>query len=124
MRIAIPCDGEDMESEVSLHFGRAKYCAFITVEDGKMKEMKIIPLPSEGHEYGDLPSFVKRNGADIVMAYGMGERAQMLSNEMGINVITGVKGTVKEVAEMLISGTLAIDEEWKKHGDFGKHEHE
>ena len=124
MKVAIPCDGDEMESEVSMHFGRARYCAFITIENGEIKKQEVLPLPSEGHEYGDLPSFVKKNGADMIIAYGMGERAQMLFNEMGINVITGVRGKIKELVKMLIEGNLISDEKWKEHGDFGQHEHE
>ena len=124
MRIAIPSeDGNGLESNVSMHFGRCKYYTFIDIEDGKIKGTEVVKVPFEEHGYGDLPNFVKKNGANLVIAYGMGARAIDYFNELGIDVITGVSGKIKDVIKKFLEGTLSIDERWKERGDFGLHEH-
>jgi len=124
MKIAIPSEsGEGMESMISMHFGKCKYYTFIEIEDDEIKNVEVVKVPFEEHGYGDLPEFVKKHGADLVIAYGMGRRAMDYFNKLGIDVITGVKGKIKDVVEKFLEGNLFIDLDWKKHGDFEKHEH-
>jgi len=106
-----------------MHFGRCKYYTFIDIEGKEIKNVEVIKVPYEEHGYGDLPNFVKEHGGKIVMAYGIGQRAIEFFNELGIDVITGVKGKIKDVIYNFINGTIEIDEKWKEHGDFGQHEH-
>ena len=124
MRIAIPSENEKgLESDVSMHFGRCRYYTFIDIENGKVKGIEVVKVPFEEHGYGDLPNFVKKHGANLVIAYGMGARAMDYFNQLGIDVITGVRGKIKDVVEKFINGMLSIDENWREHGDFGEHEH-
>ena len=124
MRIAIPsADDKGLESEVSQHFGRSRYYTFVDVEDGEIKGVEVIALDTEGHGPGDLPNFVKQHGGDMVVAYGMGNRAVDFFNQMGIQVITGAYGRISDVIQALLSSNLLVDENWKEHGDFGEHNH-
>ncbi len=124
MRIAIPsADDRGLESEVSQHFGRSRYYTFVDVEDGEIKGVEVIELNTEGHGPRDLPKFVKQHGGDMVVAYGMGNRAVDFFNQMGIQVITGAYGKISDVIQALLSRNLLVDENWKEHGDFGEHNH-
>ena len=124
MRIAIPSvDDRGLESEVSEHFGRARFYTFIDVEDGEIKNVKVIDLNTEGHGPGDLPNFVKENGGEVVVAYGMGSRAVDFFNQLGIKAITGAYGRIFDVIQALLDGNLLVDDNWKEHGEFGKEEH-
>jgi len=41
MRIAIPCINDDgLNSEISMHFGRSPYYAFIDIEDNEIKKYR------------------------------------------------------------------------------------
>ncbi|MCD6474049.1 MAG: NifB/NifX family molybdenum-iron cluster-binding protein [Thermoplasmata archaeon] len=124
MKIAIPSEDEKgLESEISMHFGRCRYYTFIEIEDGELKNVEVVKVSFEEHGYGELPEFIKKHGANLVIAYGMGERAIDYFNNLGIDVITGVKGKIKEVVEKFVEGKLFIDANWKNSGEFGKHEH-
>lgn len=123
MRIAIPStDDKGLESEVSQHFGRTGFYTFVDLENGKITGVEVLPVPFEEHGPGDLPNFVREHGGEMVVAYGMGQRAIDFFNNMDIKVITGAYGKISEVVNALMEQKLVLDENWKEHGDFG-HEH-
>ena len=123
MRIAVPCsDNNGLESRISMHFGRSPYYAFVDVEGDKIKNFEIVTVPFEEHEPGDLPNFVKERGGDIVIAYGMGRRAIDFFNQLGIDIITGASGTVKEVVDAFLKNRLDTDKDWKSKEEFDHHE--
>lgn len=122
MRIAIPCaNNNGLNSEISIHFGKSPYYAFIDIEDNKIKNIEIVPVPFTEHRPGDLPNFVKQNRGEIVIAYGMGGRAIDFFNRLGIKVITGVKGKVGEIIDDFLENKLQIDANWKSKEEFGQH---
>ena len=71
---------------------------------------------------GDLPNFVKENGGDVVISYGMGGRAVDFFNQLGIDVVIGASGTVREAVDAFLKGKLEVDEDWKSKEEFGHHE--
>jgi len=123
MRIAIPCNNnEGLESEISMHFGRSPYYAFVDINNNEIKNIEVIPVPFADHGPGDLPNFVKQNKGDVVIAYGMGGRAVDFFKQLGIKVITGAQGSVKEVLDAFLKDRLNIDKDWKNKEEFGHHE--
>ncbi len=121
MKIAIPStDDKGFESRVEEHFGRARYYTIIDIES---MEAKAVPVPFQEHGPGDIPGFIKEQGADTVIAYGMGGRAVQFFDEMGIKVVTGAQGKIGDVVQAYVEARLAVDENWKERGDFGEHNH-
>ena len=115
MRIAIPAeDNRGLESNVSRHFGRARYFVFVDVEDNKIKNAEVVEVPFEEHGPGDLPNFTKEHGGEVVLAYGMGRRAIDYFNSLGIEVVTGAYGKIKDVVEAFINQVLEVDPYWKE----------
>ena len=115
MRIAVPAeDDRGLESSVSGHFGRAKYFVFIDIEDNEIKGHEVVEVPFEEHGPGDLPSFVKDHGGEVVLAYGMGRKAMAYFNELGIQVVTGAYGPIKDVVKAFIEQVLEVDPYWKE----------
>lgn len=123
MRIAIPCSNNNgLKSEISMHFGRSPYYAFVDVEGNKIKNFEILPVPFAEHGPGDLPNFVKENKGEVVIAYGMGGSAVDFFNQLGIDVITGASGRVEEVVDAFLKNRLDTDKDWKSKEEFGHHE--
>jgi len=115
MRIAIPAeDNRGLESNVSRHFGRARYFVFVDVEDNKIKNAEVVKVPFEEHGPGDLPNFIREHGGEVVLAYGMGRRAIDYFNQLGIEVVTGAYGKIKDVVEAFINQVLEVDPYWKE----------
>ncbi len=130
MRIAIPAEEDGgLESNVSGHFGRARYFVFVDVEDNEIKSYEAVGIPFEEHGPGDLPSFIKEHGGEVVLAYGMGKKAVDYFNDFGITVVTGAYGPIREVIKAFIEQVLEVDPNWKEKigqekghkGEYEKH---
>ncbi len=103
MKIAIPL----AEGKLTMHFGHCQSFALIDVDPKEKKILKredIVPPP---HEPGLLPRWLAERGATIIIAGGMGQRAQDLFAQQGIQVLVGAPAETPEhlVGEFL-SGTL------------------
>lgn len=101
--VAIPTDGKN----VSEHFGHCPLFYFFTVEDEKITKKEFIENP--GHKPGFLPRFLHENGANCILAGGMGTRAINLFKENDIEVITGVNGSLEKVIDQYINGNLLTE---------------
>ena len=124
MRIAIPCeDARGLDSNVSMHFGRARYFVIADVVNGRVVDVKVVELPFADHVPGQIPRFLHSLGVDTVLAYGVGMRARMFFEQLGIRVITGAYGRVRDVLEAFLRGTLVLDLEWEKREEFHRHKH-
>ncbi|MBD3214188.1 MAG: dinitrogenase iron-molybdenum cofactor [Candidatus Lokiarchaeota archaeon] len=99
-KFAISTEG----GRVSAHFGRAPQFTFVDIEDGKLVSKQILSNP--GHTVGSIPQFVNEQGADCMIAGGMGRRAVQFFEQYGINVIMGIQGTIDEVIEKIKNGEL------------------
>ncbi len=92
MKIAIPlCNGR-----LSAHFGHCEQFAVVDV-DTETRQISGTTLHTPpAHEPGVLPRWLAQMGVGIVLAGGMGGRAQQLFNQSGIDVITGVPEDVPD----------------------------
>jgi len=93
------------EGKLSSHFGHCKQFAFIEIQRGKITKTEMLNPPA--HEPGVLPRWLNEQGADIVIAAGMGEKAQQLLEENGIEVIIGAPmDSPASLTNQYLSGTL------------------
>lgn len=75
------------EGKLCSHFGHCEQFALIETEDGKIKSRTMHTPPP--HEPGVLPKWLHQMGANVIIAGGMGSRAQAIFQENGIRVVTG-----------------------------------
>ncbi len=90
--------------KVSQHFGRAPDFTFVSIENNKLVEKKVLPNP--GHEVGSIPKFIKDHSAKCMIVGGIGHRAIDFFNQYGIEVIQGIVGSVDDVIAKVLDGTL------------------
>ena len=105
MKICIPSMGENgLDAAVGEHFGRVPT---YTVVDLDTNEVTVIPNTSE-HTGGQgyPPEIMARYGVNVMVCRGLGRRAIMMFEEMGIDVYIGASGTVKDAVEAFKQGTL------------------
>ncbi|TET89902.1 MAG: chromosome partitioning protein ParA, partial [Desulfobacteraceae bacterium] len=81
--LVVPVSG----GKLSAHFGHCEQFAFIETQNGKIMETEMRNPPA--HEPGVLPRWLYEQGADVAIVGGMGESAQQLLREKGIEVIIG-----------------------------------
>ena len=74
----------------SLHFGHCDQFALFDVNREGRRIVSRRDVPAPPHQPGLLPAWLREQGADVVLAGGMGRRAVDLFEEAGIEVVTGV----------------------------------
>ncbi len=100
MKVAIATDN----GYVSAHFGRCPSYTLLEIEEGKVIKREEIPNP--GHSPGFLPHYLFERGVNVIIAGGMGPRAQALFAEKNIQTLTGVQGEIDEVIQKFIRQEL------------------
>lgn len=99
--LVVPVSG----GKLSAHFGHCEQFAFIETQNGKIMETEMRNPPA--HEPGVLPRWLYEQGADVAIVGGMGERAQQLLREKGIEVIIGAPmDSPESLANQYLSNTL------------------
>jgi predicted Fe-Mo cluster-binding NifX family protein len=88
MKVALPVTNNSL----SLHFGHCEKFVLYDVSDDGIEIMDKQELLSPPHEPGALPKWLHDKGATIIIAGGMGSRAQMLFDQNNIQVMVGVSG--------------------------------
>lgn len=104
MKIAVSTDN----GMVSAHFGRCPEFSIFTIENNEIinKEVKENP----GHVPGKIPEFLNNLGAGVIIAGGMGYKAQQILADMNIIPVMGVEGPVDEIVKLFVEGSLVSGE--------------
>jgi predicted Fe-Mo cluster-binding NifX family protein len=104
MKIAIPLAAGKMSD----HFGHAEQFAIIEADATSKQIIKTTLLTPPPHEPGVLPRWLHQQGANVIIAGGMGQRAKDLFSQSGIEIKTGRSGgTAEELAAAFLNGALA-----------------
>jgi len=107
--LVVPVSG----GKLSSHFGHCEQFAFMEAQNHKIVGTDMRTPPA--HEPGVLPQWLYDQGADVVIVGGMGERAQGLLREKGIEVIIGAPMDPPEslvnqyLSNTLVSGANVCD---------------
>lgn len=116
MKIAVSTES----GNVAAHFGRCPAYTLFETKDGQIIRKEEIANP--GHRPGFLPQFLSQKGVDLVIAGGMGPRAQNLFRQHNIETLIGVQGAVDTVVHAYLSGELEPGEDLCDHSHGGGHE--
>jgi len=108
MRIAISADDSNgLDSVISPHFGRCPYFVLVDLEEREVSQVKAVENPYYGHHQpGQVPGFINDQGANVMLAGGMGRRAITFFQQFGIQAATGAFGTVRQSLEQYLGGAL------------------
>lgn len=103
MKIAIPI----AQGKLCMHFGHCEVFAVLTVDEEKKTVIAREYLTPPPHEPGVLPRWLGEQKVNVIIAGGMGQRAQQLFAEQNISVVVGAPaGTPEELAAAYLAGTL------------------
>ena len=103
MRYAVPVSN----GKLSEHFGHCEHFALIDVDEAKKAILNKEIVPSPGHQPGVLPVWLAEQGTSVIIAVGMGSRAQSLFWDNRIQVVIGAIGEDPEgVVLNYLNGTL------------------
>lgn len=122
--IAVPMAANGFSS----HFGGAEAFALYTVDEttGVVADKRLVRPPEHGR--GVFPVWLRQQGAEVVLAGGMGPRAVDIFTRQGVEVVLGVAGGAPDalVRDYLCGALVATGEACHEHGfhDCGHHGHE
>jgi len=103
MKIAIPL----ANGQLSLHFGHCDEFILVDADETSKTIVSQTRYSSPPHEPGFLPRWLHEKGANVIIAGGMGQRAQALFAQNGISIVTGAEsGAPEVVVEKFLNGTL------------------
>ncbi len=103
MKIAIPV----ADGKLCMHFGHCEQFALLDVDQTTKTITNRQLLDPPPHEPGVLPRWLHEQGANIIIAGGMGQRAQSLFAENDIKVVVGAAGdTPDQIVTAYLAGTL------------------
>lgn len=101
MKFAIPT----LNGELTAHFGHCEKFAVVNVEDNKIINEEMLTPPV--HQPGVYPKFLADQGVNVIIAGGMGQKAQDLFAQNNIEVHMGVQaGSPAELVEQYLSNKL------------------
>ena len=103
MRIAIPL----AQGKLSLHFGHCEKFAVVDTDEHGSRIVNREDLTPPPHEPGVLPRWLGGMGVNVIIAGGIGRRAQQLFSENGIKVVIGASaGSPEELVSAYLDNNL------------------
>lgn len=104
MRVAVSSSGNTLESDLDPRFGRASYFLIVDTEtfnfEVKPNDQNMNLPQGAGIQAGKT---VADCGVDVLITGNCGPKAYNVLQAAGIKVVTGIKGSVKEVVEQFKS---------------------
>ena len=112
MRIAVPA----ADGKLSMHFGHCDAFWVFEVDPESKQILRSESVTPPEHAPGVLPAWLAGKGVTLVIAGGMGMRAQQLFAESGVDVITGAPSAEpEEVVRSFLDDALELGENVCEH---------
>ncbi len=124
MRISVPSMGNNgLDERVGEHFGRVPTYTIVDTETDAVETITNTSEHMGGTGYP--PELMVKANVDVMVCGGLGRRAIMMFEEMGIRVYVGANGTVRNAVQQYQAGALqeATDENACKQHAFRQHDH-
>jgi len=107
MKIAIPL----ANGKLTMHFGHCQSFAIVDADPAEKKILKREDIEAPPHQPGLLPPWLAERGVNVIIAGGMGQRAQGLFAQQGIEVVVGAPAeTPERLVTDYLAGTLQAGE--------------
>ena len=105
MKVAIPV----AEGKLATHFGHCESFALLDIIPDNRQMLARSDVAAPPHEPGLLPRWLAEQGVSMIIAGGMGQRAQDLFIKSGIKVFTGAPVAAPELlVETFMTGSLSL----------------
>ena len=104
MKIAVSATSGNLDAQIDPRFGRCPYFVIIDPETMKFEPIQNASQSAPSGAGIQAAQIVANTGAEVVLTGNVGPNAFQALSSLGIKIITGVLGTVKEAVEKFKSG--------------------
>ncbi|MBN2421733.1 NifB/NifX family molybdenum-iron cluster-binding protein [Candidatus Woesearchaeota archaeon] len=108
MKIVISSNGESLESDVDMRFGRCKYFIVVETENKEIKNFSAVENQGalQGHGAGiKAAEQIGELKANAIITGNLGPNASTVLNQLNIDCYQAI-GTVKDAVNNLLQGKL------------------
>lgn len=106
MKIAIPTDGNDINSQVCISFGRTPYFIVADTDNGKFSVIDNSAASEQSGAGVKAAQSVVDSGANAVVAFHCGKNAADVLEAADIKIYKAVSGTAGDMIENYSAGKL------------------
>ena len=122
MNICITSKGQTLDSPVDPRFGRCDYFIFIDTETSTFESVENPYAQQSGGAGVQAGQFMASKGVKTVLTGNIGPNAFETLNTAGIEIITGITGTVQRAVENFKKGKTKKCEKPSVNSKFGMKE--
>jgi predicted Fe-Mo cluster-binding NifX family protein len=119
MKICVTSQEENLNSEIDSRFGRASYFLIVNTDNLEYESIQNPYIQAGGGAGIQAAQFLANKQVVAVITGNIGPNSFQVLNEVGINVITGVSGSVKNAVERYNKGELKKSEKPTVNEKFG-----
>ena len=106
MKICVTAQGDNLDAELDPRFGRCKYFLFVDKETLEFEAVENPNIDSAGGAGIQSGQLVAGKEVKVVLTGNVGPNAFQTLTTAGIDVVTGLSGSVKEVMEKYSKGDV------------------
>ncbi len=119
MKICVTSEGKDLSSKVDPRFGRSQYFIIVDTETLKFEAVQNPNIGAMGGAGVQSGQLVANKQVKVVLTGNVGPNAFQTLRAGGIDVITGVSGTIKEAIEKYKKGEFRSTQGPSVNSKFG-----
>jgi predicted Fe-Mo cluster-binding NifX family protein len=120
MKIAVSAAGATLDSEIDPRFGRCQNFVIVDSETMAFEVVENSSSMSAGGAGIAAGQMIADKGVEVVLTGNCGPNAYQTLSAAGINIITGVSGTVKTAVEAYKTGKLSPASQPNVQDHFGR----
>ena len=106
VKIAISATGPGLDADVDPRFGRCQYFIIIDAETMQFEALENSSAAAAGGAGISAAQMVANKGAEVVLTGNCGPNAYQTLSAAGVQVISGVSGTVRDAVQAHKAGKL------------------
>jgi predicted Fe-Mo cluster-binding NifX family protein len=106
MNICITAEGPSLDAKIDPRFGRCRYFIFVDIETMKFQAIENKNLQASGGAGIQSGQLMASNQIEAVLTGNVGPNAFQTLQAAGIEIFTGVSGTISEVLEKYKEGAF------------------
>ena len=119
MKICITSQGDNLDSQVDPRFGRCQYFIIADTETSKFEAVQNSNVSGMGGVGIQSAQLIAEKQVKVVLTGNVGPNAFQGLQAAGIDVITGVSGSIKEAIEKYNKGELKATQGSSVNSKFG-----